>query len=72
MEVTKMTSASALEHCPETEKQTNEDLQREYDFILAEKTAKGMLDKGLITEAEYTKLMAKCREYFSPFLADLA
>lgn len=72
MEVTKMTSASAIEHCPETVKPTNEDLQREYDYILAEKTAGKMLDQGVITESEYTKLMAKCREYFSPYLADLA
>lgn len=71
MEVTKMVSANAMEHCPESGKPTNEQLQREYDYIFAEKTARKMLEQGIITGAEYRKLMAKCREYFSPYLADL-
>lgn len=72
MQVTQIATDTAMAHCPEVKKQTDQDLQREYDYLMAEKLAKQMLGKGLITEDECTKLLQKCRDYFSPYLADLA
>lgn len=50
---------------------TNEQLQREYNYILAEQLTKKMLDKGLINEDEYKKIMKENRKTFRPFLAQL-
>ena len=50
---------------------TNEQLQREYNYILAEELTKKMLNKGLITEDEYKKIMKENRKTFRPFFAQL-
>jgi len=50
-------------------KPTNEDLQNEYDYILAEKLTGKLLEKGLITEEEYGLIMLKNREKFKPFIS---
>lgn len=48
---------------------TEEELQREYDYIRAEKLTRKLLDLGLITIEEFDKIMALNRESFSPALA---
>ena len=45
------------------------ELQNEYNYILAENFTKKMLEKGLVSEGEFNKVMAKNRESFSPFFA---
>lgn len=50
---------------------TNEQLQREYNYILAEQITKKMLNEGLITEDEYKRIMKENRKIFKPFLAPL-
>lgn len=55
----------------ETKKMTQEQLQREYDYILAQKFLKSMLENSLITEDEFHKITALNRKTFSPFLAEL-
>ncbi len=50
---------------------THEQLQREYNYIVAEQITKKMLDKGLITENEYKKIMKENRKTFKPYLAEL-
>ena len=50
-------------------KPTDEEMQNEYDYFLAEQLTKKLLDKGLITVDEFNRIMAKNRETFSPFLA---
>ena len=45
------------------------ELQNEYNYILAENFTKKMLEKGLVSEGEFNKIMAKNREFFSPFFA---
>lgn len=50
---------------------SEEDLQKEYDFYMAEKLSKIMLEKGLLTEEECTKLSIKNRETFSPYLCSI-
>jgi len=61
-----------MEHCHEVNKQTDEELQREYDFYMAEKIVKKMLEKGLISDVECTRISAENRRIFSPLLAELA
>ena len=53
----------------EVPKPTNEQMQNEYDYILAEQQTRKLLDKGLITVGEFNKIMAKNRQTFSPFIA---
>ena len=72
MQVTKLSSECAMEHCHEVKKQTDEELQREYDFYMAEKMVDSMKDAGIISLEEYTKIREQNRKYFSPYLAELA
>lgn len=55
----------------ETKKISQEQMQREYDYILAQKFLKAMLENGLITEDEFHKITALNRKTFSPSLAEL-
>ena len=48
-----------------------EQLQREFNYIQAEKLLNKMLEKGLISEVEFNKITALNRQTFSPFLAEL-
>ncbi len=51
----------------ELKKMSQEQLQREFDYIQAEKLLRKMLQKGLITEAEFNKIDVLNRQTFSPF-----
>ena len=53
----------------EVQKPTNEQMQNEYDYILAEQLTIKLRDKGLITVDEFNKIMAKNRQTFCPFIA---
>ncbi|MBR6158467.1 MAG: hypothetical protein IKQ27_16055 [Lachnospiraceae bacterium] len=55
----------------EVPKPTNEEMQHEYNYILAEQLTKKLLEAGLITQGEYDRIMAKNRVSFSPFLSKL-
>ena len=55
----------------ETKKLSQEQLQREYDYILAQKLLKSMLENGLITQDEFHKITVINRKTFSPSLAKL-
>lgn len=48
---------------------SNEELQKEYDYLLAEQMTKNLLVAGLITEIEYGKIMDKNRASFQPFFS---
>lgn len=50
---------------------SQEQLQREFDYIQAEKLLRKMLGKGLINKVEYNKIDALNRQTFSPFLAEI-
>lgn len=69
MKVTKLDDVEAIQ-CT-SEKITEDALQNEHDYLLAEKLTNKLLEKGLITQAEYDKIMAKNRITFSPFLAEI-
>ena len=70
MQVTKITSP-AESVVPAAREFTQEQLQQEFDYMMAEKTMKKMLDQGLITPGEYDRIMAENRRTFSTFLAPL-
>ncbi len=55
----------------ELPKPTNEDMQNEYDYLLAEQLTGKLLKKGLITPEEYDRIMVKYRQSFSPFIAQI-
>ncbi len=48
-------------------KPTNDDMQKEYNYILAGQFTMRLLEKGLISEEEYDRIMEKNRLTFSPF-----
>jgi len=70
MQITKITDEHQL---PKSNKKifTQEELQREYDYILAQKLLQAIFNEGLITEDEFHKITALNRKTFSPYLADL-
>lgn len=52
-------------------KTTDEELQNEYNYILAEKFTKKLLEKGLISADEFDKITKKNQEIFSPLFAQI-
>lgn len=48
---------------------SQEQLQRELDYVRAQRLLKAMLDKGLISLSEFEKITALDRQSFSPALA---
>ena len=70
MQVTKITSPAGPT-APYAREYTQDQLQREFNYMMAEKATKRMLDQGLITPGEYDRIMAENRRTFSTFLAPL-
>ncbi len=68
--VTKITD-EIIENRLEPKKVSQEQIQREFDYIQAEKLLKIILEKGLITVAEFDKITALNRQTFSPVLAEI-
>lgn len=50
---------------------SQEQLQHEYDYFLAQQILESMLKNRLITEDEFNKITALNRSSFSPILAQL-
>lgn len=48
---------------------TDQEMQNEYNYILAELLTMDLFYQGLILEGEFNKIMAKNRQSFSPFVA---
>ena len=68
--VTKITD-EIIENRLEPKKVSQEQIQREFDYIQAEKLLKIIFEKGLITVAEFDKITALNRQTFSPVLAEI-
>ena len=45
-----------------------EQMQNEYNYVLAQQITKRLLEAGFITKDEFNKITAKNRESFSPLL----
>lgn len=69
MQVTKTTGG--MIDPADAPKPTDEEMQNEYDYFLAEQLTRKLLEKGLISVDEFTRIMVKNRETFSPFLAKI-
>lgn len=50
---------------------TQEQLQKEYHYVLAQTMLRKMLDKGLISSSELDKITELNRKTYYPFLADI-
>lgn len=70
MQVTKLT-AGQIGAVPKKHQYTEEEMQREYDYIRAEQMTRKLLDEGMITEEEFDKITALNRKSFSPFLSEI-
>ena len=69
MQITKL-EEGAVAPKPDTKVFTQEELQQEFDFILAEKIVRKMAEKGLISD-ELHKISEKNRLIFSPYLSEI-
>lgn len=67
MKITEIAGAAVLSS--EIPRPTEDELEHEYNYLLAEQMAKNMLQAGLITDREFEKLMAENRRTFSPLIA---
>lgn len=65
--VTNVKTEISLEKKPISQEQ----LQHEHDYFLAQKILESMLAKGLITVDEFNKITTLNRESFSPALAPI-
>lgn len=70
MRVTKLTTEQ-MNAAPKKHNYTEDEMQREYDYLLAQQMTETLLENGLISQAEFNKITAKNRETFSPKLAEL-
>lgn len=70
MQVTKLT-ADQIGGAPKKHQYTQEEMQREYDYIRAEQLTRKLLNEGMITEEEFDKIAALNRKSFSPFLSEI-
>ena len=52
-------------------KPTDQEMQNEYNYFLAEQMTKKLFDKGLISVDEFNKIMVKNRRSFSPFISKI-
>lgn len=69
MQVTKLEAVETVKF--EVAKPTEDALKNEYDYLVAENLTKKLFEKGFINQSEYDRIMAKNRETFSPFLAEI-
>ena len=70
MQITKLEEGATA---PKSNKKkfTQEELQQEFDFILAERIVRKMAEKCLISDDELHKISEKNRLIFSPYLSDI-
>ena len=50
---------------------TDEELQREYNYLLVEQFTTNLLRSDLITKKEFEEIMQKNRQSFQPFLSKI-
>lgn len=50
---------------------TNTELQQDFDYFMAQKTAKAMISSGLISLSEINKLTCINRDTFSPICVEI-
>lgn len=68
MQVTKIT-AGFQNQTVEKKRFTDAELQKEFDYYMAQKLLKKLREADLISEGELNKITAKNSQSFSPYLA---
>ncbi len=68
MQVTQIADDIMKADVPKT---TDQEMQNEYNYYLAEQLTKKLLDKELISLDEYEKIMEKNRRSFSPYISKI-
>ena len=51
---------------------TDEEMRNEYSYMLAEQMTRKLLDKGLISQDEFEKIMLRNRQSFSPYISKIS
>ena len=69
MKVTKLEDVDSIQY--KSEKLSETALKNEHDYLVAESLTKKLLEKGLISQDEYDKIMGKNRKTFPPLLAEI-
>ena len=69
MKVTKLEDVDSIQY--KSEKLSETVLKNEHDYLVAMKITKKLFEKGLISQDEYDKIVAKNRETFPPLLAEI-
>lgn len=62
---------SDQETAPTSRRMTQEQLQMEFNYMQAERITKKLLERGLITEEEFEKIMAENKRTFPTILSPL-
>lgn len=70
MQITKLTGEQ-IEAVSQKHQYTEEELQREYSYILAQKMTKALLENGLISVDEFNKISERNRQTFCPYLSEI-
>lgn len=70
MKVTKLEDVDSIQY-NKSEKLSETALKNEHDYLVAESITKKLLEKGLVTQTEFEKIMAKNLKTFLPFLAEI-
>lgn len=70
MEVTQITNDTETP-IKETKAFTEQELKQEYNYHMAQKMLKQLLDNGFINESDFNKITMKNRETFSPYLSEI-
>lgn len=70
MNITKITGESELP-IKTIKRFTQEELKNEYNYYLAQRLTKKLLEKELISVDEFNKTTASNRKTFSPYLAEI-
>lgn len=70
MQVTKLTGEQ-MGDVPKKHQYTEEEMQREYDYIRAGQMTRKLLDEGMISVDEFNKISERNRQTFSPYLSEI-
>ena len=73
MEVARMQVSKNMpvaDHVP-SRRMTKEAMQKDFDYEMAQKITKNLLDEGLISSDEYDRISELNAQKFSPFYGDL-
>lgn len=70
MQVTKLTPEQS-NAAPKKHEYTEEEMQKEYSYMLAQQMTKKLFEKGMISDVEFHKITVENRKTFSPKLAGL-